>query len=492
VNQHISPAQLAPVRPDIAQSHRWIALSVMVLGVFMAIMDAFIVNIALPSIRADLGASVAQSELVIAGYGLTYAVFLITAGRLGDLYGRRRMLVTGLGGFTLASVFCGVAPTANALIAMRLLQGLAASLIFPQVLSLIRVTFIDAQERAAAFGVMGAVQGAASIAGQILGGVIVHADVSGLGWRPVFLINLPLGLVAACAAAWVISESRSSAATQLDLTGVVLSAAGLSLLLYPLIEGREAGWPLWILSLLAVSAPVLLAFAAHQHQRSRRGASPLLHTRLFNGSAFALGVAAALLLYTAMPSLYMLLAFLLQSGFGHSSFAAALIFTPIAVVYCGASLVANRFALRFGRLLLVAGGAAITLGLALTSAMAWRLGAGLDGPALLAGMLLVGLGQGLIVTQLLNLILSTVSSADVGAASGLVSTMQQVGGAIGIAIAGIFYFGALEGMSGEIATATAHAHAFAIALIYDVAAVAVTTLLLMMLPTRRRDQPAGA
>ncbi len=487
MNQHVVPARLAPPASDFAAPRRWLALGVLVAGVFMAIMDAFIVNIALPSIRADLSASVAQAELVIAGYGLSYAVFLITAGRLGDLYGRRRILVIGLTGFTAASVFCGLAPSAGALVAARLLQGFAASLIFPQVLSLLRVTFADPHERATAFAVLGAAQGAASIAGQVLGGVIVHANLWGLAWRPVFLINLPLGLAATMATLWVIRESRAATAVRLDVTGVVLSATGLSLLLYPLIAGREAGWPLWTLILLAVSAPTLLGFAAHQHGRTRRGASPLLHTRLFTRRAFTLGVMAALLLYTATPSLYMLLAFLLQAGFGYSSFTAALIFTPIAVVYCGASLVANRFAVRHGRLLLAVGGATITLGLALTALMAWRLGAGLDGPALLAGMLLVGMGQGLLLTQLLNLILGTVSSADVGAASGLVSTMQQVGGAVGIAIAGIMYFGALDAVGIGMTSANAHARAFAVALSYDVVAAALTTVLLLLLPAHRAE-----
>ncbi|KGM30594.1 MFS transporter, partial [Inquilinus limosus] len=246
----------------------WLGLAVMLAGPFMTVMDVMIVNVAIPSIRLGLGASYAEAELVVAGYSLAYAVALITGGRLGDLQGRRRMFVAGLIGFALTSALCGVATTAQTLLLARLLQGVAAALLFPQVFSLIRVTFPDPQDCARAFAALGVVLGLAAVAGQVLGGILVAADLWGLGWRPIFLLNIPIGLLAAIAAPRLIPADQVAPGQRLDLAGVALSALGLGLLLYPLIEGREAGWPAWSLAMLAAAVPVLAAFAWHQHGRS--------------------------------------------------------------------------------------------------------------------------------------------------------------------------------------------------------------------------------
>lgn len=289
----------------------WAGLMVMLTGAFMTIMDVMIVNVAIPSIRRDLGASFAEAELVVAGYSLAYAVALITGGRLGDIFGRRRMFLIGLMGFTVTSAACGLAPTPEGLIVARLLQGLAAAILFPQVFSLIRVTFAEARQRTTAFAVMGAVLGLAGIAGQLLGGVLVEADLWGLAWRPVFLVNIPVGLAAFIAAPRLIQESRSPEARHLDLAGVGLSAAGLGLLLYPLIEGREAGWPAWSIAMLLLSVPVLACFAIHQHRRSLRQASPLLETGLFRDRAFAIGMLLVLAFYSSLNAFFLSVAFLL-------------------------------------------------------------------------------------------------------------------------------------------------------------------------------------
>ena len=245
MTQHVSPASLAPHQAvPAAAANRWLGLAVMLTGAFMAIMDAFIVTISLPNIRADLHASFGEAQLIIAAYTVTYAVGLITGGRLGDLYGRKRMFMAGLGAFTLASLGCGLAPTPGVLIAARIAQGLSAAILFPQVLSWMRVTFADPAERARAFAALGLTQGLGSIAGQIVGGLIVSANV--WGWRPIFLINVPVGLVALVFAARVLDESRTRA-QKLDLAGAALSAVALSFLLFPLIQGRELGWPFWVL-----------------------------------------------------------------------------------------------------------------------------------------------------------------------------------------------------------------------------------------------------
>jgi MFS family permease len=213
------------------------------------------VFVAVPSIRTSLGATFGETELIVAGYGLMAAVGLIISGRLGDSFGRRRMFMIGFGAFTIASGLCGIAQSPVALIISRLIQGCAASVLLPQVFALIRVTFTDAKERAKAFGWMGVTIGVGAIAGQIVGGLIIAADIWHLGWRPIFLINLPVGVCALIGAPLLVAESVNDARERLDLVGALLSALGLGLLLYPLIEGREAGWPIWSLSMMGASRP---------------------------------------------------------------------------------------------------------------------------------------------------------------------------------------------------------------------------------------------
>jgi EmrB/QacA subfamily drug resistance transporter len=471
-----------------ARSRRWLGLMVMLAGAFLAITDVFIVNIALPSIRDDLHASSAELELVVAGYTLTYAVALITGGRMGDRFGRRRMLIIGLVAFTATSALCGLAPTARLLVAGRLLQGLAAAIMFPQVFSLMRVAFTDARERATAFAMFGATQGLAAVVGQILGGLLVHADVWGMGWRPIFLINLPIGIVAALAAPHLIAESRSPSAARFDLVGVALCTTALSLLLYPLIEGREAGWPLWTLALLAAAFPALAAFGAHQYRKSWREDSPLLDVRLFLNRAFVVGVLAALILYTSLNSFYVFLAYVLQTGLKSTPFAAGLLITPVALAYVAASFVAGRLGPRTSRAVLVSGGIVLTIAYALTAATTSQRGGALQGVELVPVLLAIGVGQGLLITPLLNMILGNVPASDAGAASGLVSTMQQVGGAFGVAVVGILFFGSLNPAATGAAEAATYTGAFTVALGYETTAALTTTLLLIWLPAAKPER----
>src|SRR5258708_7103615 len=426
VTQHVSPASLTPHQAiPAAPANRWLGLTVTLTGAFMAIMDAFIVTVSLPQIRADLHASFGEAQLVAAAYSLTYAVGLITGGRLGDLYGRKRMFMVGLGAFTLASLGCGLAPAPAALIAARIAQGLSAAAMFPQVLSWMRVTFTDPAERARAFAALGLTQGLGSIAGQIVGGLIVSADF--WGWRPIFLINVPVGLIALVLAARVLDESRARA-QQLDLAGAALSALALGFLLLPLIQGRELGWPAWMLAMLVLSVPALLLFIDHQRLKSLNNDSPLIDTRLFGHRAFVCGIAALFLLCTILFSFFVILAFVLQAGLGLSPLSAALIFLPLAVTYVIASQVAGRFAAH-ARMMLIAGGIGLTLGYAaIAGAYHWL---ALYPAAFIPGLIWLGIAQGLLFTPLLNTILSNIPADHAGIASGVTSTMQQAGGAVG-------------------------------------------------------------
>jgi EmrB/QacA subfamily drug resistance transporter len=476
-----SATTLSSANPLTAR-RRWLALAVALTGAFMAIVDAFIVNIALPDIRTSLHASFGQAQFVVAGYALTYAVALITGGRLGDLVGRRRMFMLGLTGFTLASLACGLAPNVTALIGARLLQGLAAAAMFPQVLSLMRVTFTDPRERAIAFALLGAVQGLGAVIGQIGGGLLVSADLWHLGWRPIFLINGPIGLVTVLAALRFIDESRADSAHRLDLTGVAINAAAFTLLLYPLLEGRDAGWPLWSFAMLALAAPSIGMFGWHQHRKTVAQTSPLMDTRLFRHRAFVLGIIAALLLGSILISFFMILAFVLQAGFGLTPVHAALVFAPLALAYALASFLAGRVSKR-RRLLLLAGGVILTTGYAITATVDRLAGAPLSSLELVPMLIVIGIGQGLVFTPLFNVTLSSIPVEHSGAAAGVLSTMPQAGGALGVAVVGLLFFGTLHAsLASGAGPAEAYRSAFFAALIYDIAAAAVITLLLAALP----------
>jgi EmrB/QacA subfamily drug resistance transporter len=469
----------------------WLGLAVMLSGTFMTIMDVFIVNVAIPSIRRDLGASFAEVEFVIAGYGLAYAVALITGGRLGDIFGRRLMFMIGLAAFVLTSVLCGLAPSSLWLVIGRLAQGLAAAILFPQVFSLIRVAFADPSRRAIAFSVMGVVLGLACIFGQILGGLLVEADLAGLGWRPVFLINIPIGLIALAAAPFFVDESRSPAKLRLDFSGVGLSALGLSLLLFPLIEGQELGWPAWSLAMLLCSVPVLAAFAVHQHRKSARHMSPLLETSLFHDRGFVVGVLVILVFYSTLNSTYLSLTLLMQIGLGLSPVRAGLVLAANALAFMVASLIAGRLPSHWGRFFLILG-AAMAAGSSLVAATTAPLAGSLSGEALVPALVLWGIGQGFLMTPLLNTILGSVHEHHSGSASGVLSTMQQVGGALGVAVVGILFSSALDhARSLGMGETMAYVHAFVAASIYGACGAVAAGALLLLLPRMRAVRNSG-
>ena len=427
----------------------WLGLSVLLLAGFVTIFDLFVVNVAIPSMQADLDANFAQIGFIVAGYELAFGVLLITGGRLGDLFGRRRLFVIGMAGFTLASALCGLAPSAEFLIGARVLQGLAAALLFPQVYASIRVNF-DGDDSRRAFGLLGMTLGLAAIAGQVLGGWLVHADLFGLGWRSIFLINVPIGLFA-IAAARTIPESRAPQRPALDWMGVALVSAGLTLLLVPLIEGPGQGWPAW--SLLSLGVAVLLAlFHRQQEQRRMAGGLPLVDMRLLAQRRFALGAVLVLLVYSTSSSFFLCFALLVQTGLGLDPFMAGSIFAPCSVGFVLASLAAPRLVARWGAQAIVAGAMAYAVSIGLLIAQVWMAGAELVPARLIPVLVVVGAGQGFIMTPLLNLVLGFVDEAQAGMASGVISTVQQVGAALGVAVVGILFAAALtadEGMAAQ-------------------------------------------
>ncbi len=431
-----------PARARWTES-RWLPLPIVLAGTFMVVLDFFIVNVALPSMQSDLGASNTAVEWVVAGYALTSAVFVITAGRLGDRFGRRRMFSLGLALFTVASAACGAAGTPLELVAGRLLQGVGAALLTPNVLSIVGVLYSGA-DRVRALSVYGTVMGFAAVGGQLIGGALIAADPAGLGWRSCFLINLPIGIAALLLAPRVIPESRQSVAPGLDKGGTLLATAILTAIVLPLLEGRQHGWPAWTWLCLA-AAPVLLAwFVAHQRRLSRRGGSPLVDMTLFRHRSFSAGLVTQLCFWAGQASFFVVLALYLQNGRGLHPLPAGLVFTILAAAYLVASMRAPALSARHGRGVIAWGALVLAFGHGLLLAAVADIGVGGTLLVLVPGLVLVGAGMGLVLAPLASTIMQSLEPERAGAASGMLTTMQSVGNAIGVAVTGVVFFGALH------------------------------------------------
>jgi EmrB/QacA subfamily drug resistance transporter len=422
-------------------TNQWTALPVLLAGAFMVVLDFFIVNVALPSIATELHAGESSLEWVVAGYGLTFAAFLITAGRLGDELGRRRVYAFGLGMFTLASAACGLAPSPTTLVLARIVQGVAGAVVMPQVLSIIGVTYKDG-DYVRALSYYGMALGLAAVGGQVIGGALVQTDVAGLGWRGCFLINVPIGLAALALTPRLVPESQAPRRTRIDLPGVVVLALGLTAVLLPLIEGRQHGWPLWTWISLGAAPFILADFVYQQTKLARRGNTALLDLGLFRERPFAAGVLTQLFLACAQASFFVYLALYLQDGRGLNPLEAGLVFTILAVAYVVASGPAPELTKRFGRSVVAAGGVSLALGLLVLALVTAEIGVGGSVLALVPGLVLVGAGIGLCYTPLTSTVLSGIDPAQAGAASGAMSTITQVGYALGVAVTGVIFFGA--------------------------------------------------
>ena len=426
-----------------SSASRWLPLPVVLAGTFMVVLDFFIVNVALPSMQADLGASDSAIEWVIAGYALTSAVFVITAGRLGDRFGRRRLFSAGLALFTVASLACGAAATPLQLVVARLIQGVAGAMLTPNVLSIIGVLY-SGQDRLRALSVYGTSLGLAAVGGQLIGGALIALDPAGLGWRSCFLINVPVGVAALAMAPRVIPESRQPGAPRLDRVGTLLATAALTAVVLPLLEGRQHGWPAWTwLSLCA--APVLLAvFVAHQRRLTRRGGSPLLDVSLFAHRSFSGGLLTQLCFWAGQASFFVVLALYLQNGRGLDPLPAGLVFTILAVAYVAASMRSPALTARYGRAVIAAGALVLACGHGLLLGAVSDVGVGGSLVVLVPGLLFVGAGMGLVLAPLASTILQSLEPERAGAASGMLTTMQSVGNALGVAVTGVIFFGALH------------------------------------------------
>lgn len=418
-----------------------LALLVVLFASFMDLLDVTIVTVAAPRIAGDLDASPAQLQWMLAAYTLALGSGLITGGRIGDDYGRRRVFLTALAAFAVASAACALAPSANVLIAVRAIQGLAGGFMVPQVFGIIRSSFEPAA-MAKAFGAYGAVQGLASVAGPLVGGALVDADLWGLGWRTIFWINIPVAVVALILGWRVLPESREATRSRLDGTGALLASIGVLLVLLPLVQGRDWGWPSWGWAMLAAGAIILMGFLSYESILARRGGEPVLNPELLKVRSFTAGLAASVLFFGGLASFFLVLSIYLQAGTGRSAWSTGLVILPYALGSILTSGAGVALAAKAGRALLVSG----SLTLAASQGVLWWLvhEGGTPGYWPVAGaMFLGGLGLGLGAPILVNVVLAGVPGRHAGAAGGVLSTVNQIGGAVGVAVLGTVFFNAV-------------------------------------------------
>lgn len=423
---------------------RWIAFAVVLAAGFMDLLDVTIVNVAVPSIQKDLGAAYSQIEWIIAAYVLSFAAVLITGGRLGDIYGRKRLFLIGVAGFTAASLACGLATSPAMLIGSRFVQGAMAGLMVPQILAIIRVTF-PKNERAKAIAVYSGVGGSASAVGLSLGGLLVEWNLFDLDWRPIFLVNVPVGLLAFGAAAVVMRDSRSAHAPRLDIVGMVLAIAAVLLLVYPLTEGRRLDWPAWTFVMIGAAAVTFATFLVYERWRARTAGSPLIDLELFRSRPFTVGLASWLLFWIGFGGFFLIWTLFMQAGLGWSPMRAGLTSAFFAVgAGIGAGVSVSALAPRFGKWVLLVGGLITAGGFALYGGLATRYESDFASWQMVFPLLVTGIGFGIVVAPTIDMLLGQIPDREAGAASGLLNTGQQLGLALGVALVGILFFGQLD------------------------------------------------
>ncbi|MCX5363740.1 MFS transporter [Streptomyces sp. NBC_00124] len=465
-----TPGQVRTSAPPVLGG---LGLFTVLLGAALPLIDFFIVNVALPTIGHDLAASESVLELVVSGYGLAYAVLLVLGGRLGDLFGRRRLFLGGMAAFGLTSLACGLAPTAWTLVAARVAQGAASAAMLPQVLATIQAA-TSGQRRAKAMGLYGATAGLSMVAGQILGGVLVAADIAGTGWRSVFLVNVPVVLVGLFLAARAVPETRSQNPEPVDGPGTVLLAVSLLALLAPLTEGRSAGWPLWTWLSLAAFPFVAAAFYAVERGADRRGRTPLVPPSLFRLVSLRRGLVMIVPFSIGFSGFMFVIAVALQQGAGLGPVQAGLALAPMAVVFFFVSLAGPRLVARYGTRVVTAGAGIQAVGVGLMALAAWRSWPDLGLVELLPGAAIAGAGQALQLPVIFRIVLSEVPTARAGVGSGVMVTTQQSALALGVATLGTLFLSLTPGLGMRDALVTT--------LLVQLVGVALTGLLSLRLP----------
>lgn len=470
----------------VSPRRAWLALSVLMAGMFMSLLDTTIVNVALPTIRESLDASEATLSWIISGYALAFGLVLIPAGRIGDRFGHKWVFFTGLLVFTLASLWAGVAQDETQLIIARVVQGLGGGIFFPPVTAFVQLMF-PPMKRGKAFAIMGAVIGVSSALGPIVGGLLIEAIGEQTGWRWIFAINLPIGVVALVAAAILLPSGAEGKRLSTDIVGLVLLAGSLVAILVPLIQGQDEGWPLWTYLSLVGGVALLVVFALWERAVVARGQEPLVPPHLFSHKAFTGGVILALVYFAAFTSIFFTISLLWQTGLGHTALESGLVSVPFAIGSIIGASQSDRLAQRLGRRVLSIGVALLSVGLlALWLILLLVPTADLTNWELLAPMLIAGFGSGLFIAPNNRFIIATVDRAEAGAASGVIGTMQRIGSAIGIAVIGSILFGLVDsyGITGPSDFAPAFGQAATVALFTSAMFAVAAFFLVFVLPKK--------
>lgn len=452
----------------------WLALAIVLTAPLLSVIDVFIINVAIPSIKAGVHANDAQVQLVIAAYLLGYAAFLITGGRSGDHYGRKRTFFWGMIGFTIFSCLCGLSQTPDQLNLMRFLQGVSAAFMVPQSIAFIQVLFSDSKERSKAIGWFGITLGLASVIGQVLGGYFSGGHFFVPGWRLIFLVNLPIGAISLLAAWLYLPETERHNSTKMDMSGVMILTIALFCLIYPLIQGRESGWPWWSFALLIFSGIILWYFVFDQRRKKTAGKAPLIDTDLFKFRDLNIGLAAVLFHFMMHTSYLLLSAVFLQNGLGVSPLTSGLYFVAPGILFTMSSVAASRWIPKYGTPVLQIGIAiiVITFGLQI---MYFKTGASIA--ILFTLQALYGLGNGLVLPSLLNITLRSLPPQFAGAAAGIYSTVQQTSSALGICLIGGFFYYLIDHTKNV-------QQAFHYGLAMQIACLVILSILLMLLPKK--------
>ncbi|MFE9218617.1 MFS transporter [Streptomyces lavendulae] len=467
----------SPVDP-----RRWLALAIVMTAAFMDLVDVTIVNIAIPSMRQDFGASTSAIQWITAGYALAFAAGLITGGRLGDIYGRKRLFLIGVAGFTAASLLCGIAADPSMLVASRILQGAMAAMMVPQVLAIIHVTF-PPHERGKAFGMFGAIIGLGAVSGPMLGALLTEWNILGLEWRPIFLINLPVGIAAILMGRAFITESKAPKALRLDLGGVVLATLALVMLIFPLTHGRENDWPLWGFVCMGLAPVVFAAFVLYEKYKIRKDGSPLVELSLFKVKSFAGGIAVQLTFGIATGIFFLVWTLYMQMGLGWSALRAGTTGIPFSIaVSVAAGISVQKLVPRFGRKVLQAGALLMAAGLLLYIWESDHYGMAIASWQMAAPLVVMGLGMGLIVAPLTDTVLSQVPREHAGSASGLINTTGQMGNALGLGLTSVVFFGVLDD---DMIYGPPYVEAFRSALWWVVAVLVLIFAVMFLLPRKQ-------
>lgn len=458
-------------------------LVVLLTGVFVAQFDFFVVNVAAPPIEHDLHAGTATLELIVGGYAFAYASGMVTSGRLGDMFGHRRLFIIGMIGFGLTSLLCGITTSPGQLVAARLAQGFAGATMVPQTMGMITTEF-PAEKRAKGLAGWGMAAGLGSIAGQVLGGALIQANVAGLGWRLIFLINLPICAVAALLAPRLLPGPVERRRPGLDPLGAIGSSLTLALLLIPLTLGRSQGWPLWVWVSMAAAVVVGAATLRWQTVLTRRNGSPIIDMTLFRSRSFRAGMVAGSSFMLYFGSFMFTLTLLLQSGLGLNPLQAGLAFCPMGVLFSVSSILGARLKARYGQQVLVISALVTAFGLLMLT-----LGLAVDGRHagvtwVMLCLCLIGLGNGVVLPSLIGVALTQVRPQQAGVANGVLQTMQQFSSSSGVAAIGAIFFAVL----GQSTDRQGYAHAMAWSAAIDLALMAAVT---WMVWTFKRIAEAG-